>query len=88
MLKKEVYGVNCRESSIKNYIKSHFFLRKLEFFRDFQVLTRGSFDEDDDSEKKSLTIDIQQYFNCFNSELKSYFLEHAFKLINEDKEEE
>lgn len=29
MLKKEVFGVNCTEDHIKNYIKSHFFIRKL-----------------------------------------------------------
>jgi len=41
MLKKEVFGPsNCSEQCIKNYIKSHFLLRKLEFYRDTQALRR------------------------------------------------
>lgn len=80
MLRKEVYGNTCTEDSIKNFIKSHFFLRKLEFFRDSQILARKNMEIDVDDDKKGLSIDVQQYFNCINSELKSTFLELAFKL--------
>ncbi len=46
MLKNEAFGNQCTENAIKNYIKSHFFLRKLEYFRDWNILIRG-FGEDD-----------------------------------------
>ena len=38
-----------------------------------------------DKKKPWLTIDIQQYFNCSNMDLKTYFLELAFKLCFEEK---
>jgi hypothetical protein len=60
-------------------------LRKLEFFRDTHTLGRGAKEGEDDEHKK-LSIDIQQYFNLINLELKSHFLELAFKHCFEDKE--
>ena len=38
MLEKEVFGTKCTEAALKNYIKSHFLLRKLELYRDKYTL--------------------------------------------------
>lgn len=85
MLQKDVFGTKCSEKSLKNYMTSHFLIRKLEFFRDKNTVLQGLRGTQDDENKK-FTIDIQQYFNCVNLELKSNFLELAFKLCFEDKE--
>jgi hypothetical protein len=54
MLSKELFSnnSNCSEQCIKNYIKSHFLLRKLELFRDTKALLRVELEDGAETERK------------------------------------
>lgn len=48
MLQKDVFGSKCTNQSLKDYMKSHFLLRKLEFYRDRQIISEQYKNKEDD----------------------------------------
>lgn len=86
---------NFNEKTIKNYLISHFLLRKLSHFKDVNignpanmksVVTTNSKGEEE--HVKMFMIDIQQYVHTVALELKSHFMEYVTKIAIEDRPEE
>ena len=69
---------------MKNYLTSHFLLRKLIYFRDISLLNKPSDDEGADGKEKKMMINIQQYTSCLTMELKSQLLDYVYKFCFEN----
>lgn len=93
MLRADLFSnSNCNEKAIKNYLISHFLLRKLIYFKHINldnphcIKTAAVANERGEEETARIfVIDIQQYVQTVTFELKSHFVEYVGRLCFEDK---
>jgi hypothetical protein len=75
MLRADLFSnSNCGEKAIKNYLISHFLLRKLTYFRNTNSSNPACTRALPDDTGRAFYIDIQQYVQTIKLELKSHFL--------------
>lgn len=75
----------CTEENVKDFVTSHFFLKKLRLYKDIMVLNRYSVVEpstySDGSDSKQLKMDIQTYNDYKNADIKTYLIDQINDML-------
>lgn len=77
---------------LKNYLTSHFLIRKLELFKEIRLFEKKcgkikmTESEKTDKSKDRLLINIQEYTNTIGMDTKAYLIELIYNFIKYKKD--
>lgn len=83
---------NYSIEEFKNYLTSHFLIRKLELFKEIRLYEKKSGkiklteSEKNDKSKDKLLINIQEYTNAIGMDIKAYLIELIYNFIKYKKD--
>jgi hypothetical protein len=88
MLAQSLFGPRHTQDDLKNYLVSHFLLRKLELLRDLRLHARrsGKGRAEEGERKDKLFIDIQDYSSVVQMDVRGYLLELVDSLVKHRKD--
>lgn len=86
MLEERVFGTSCTEEAAMEYLTSHFLRRKLDMFKDIQLMERYERESETGvEEKEGFKMSIREYQNYKSMEIKEEVLSLVQQFCYEEK---